>query len=420
MKINLKNFEYKLLCLLLIYIPFHYYICELFLRGTNIDNVIRDVVIGILLIISLRKKIKLKHGFVVGLGICILCLYAFFSYLFYSYPGTFNILRTYVIPIFIFYVSAKIELSEMQFVTIHRIIYFGLAIIAVYGFFQAFILGDDFIISLGYPQNEGYLAGSSYYIGGFFGYQRVVGTFISPNVCGVILAIGLAALIFNNIIQEKRKKILIFGLVLGLLGTFSRSAILAFLISYLFAWLINRKKIKFRPRKVFVAIGAVIIGILVLYFVDKYALNHLFSRMLQSSFSGLLNSTDTSAQKHWEDLWQPLDNVLKNPFGRGFGNNGPMAVSYSNMANTVESSFYLMCYEVGIIGAIICFIPYFAVIIDTVKNRKNKYFAPACVSIICLFTYILLPNIQTYEIIFYFYLFMGLYYNRSVKKIFVQ
>ena len=61
------------------------------------------------------------------------------------------------------------------------------------------------------------------------------------------------------------------------------------------------------------------------------------------------------------------------------------------------------------------------VVIDTVKNKNTcNYFVPAAVSIAVFFTYLLLPNVQTFEILFYSYMYIGFYYNSSVRKIYLS
>lgn len=420
MKIKLRNFEHKLLYLLLMYMPLHYYICEVFLKRMNIDNIFRDIVIIFLFVLSLRKNIKIKNSAIIGFGIIIMVIFSIISIVFLSLPGTFNILRTYIVPMLIFFVVSKMNIFENEFIKINRIVYIGVAIIGVYGFVQAFLLGDDFLINIGYPQNGGFLASSSYYIGGFFGYQRNVGTFVSPNVCGAVIAIALAVLIFNNYYaREKEKSYCIVALVLGGLSTFSRSSMVAFIGACFVIFTLKGSMRKIRKKTVLTVLFGMVIVILLFYFIDTFFLNQLFSRMLKSSFTGMFNLTDTSAQKHLEDLYMPLQNILQHPFGLGFGNNGPMALTYNSDANAVESSFYLISYEIGILGAVLYFIPYFLVIIHTVINRQYKYYAPACISIICLITYFFLPNVQTYEIVFYAFLYMGLYYNRSVRTLFM-
>lgn len=104
-----------------------------------------------------------------------------------------------------------------------------------------------------------------------------------------------------------------------------------------------------------------------------------------------------------------------------FGLNGPMAEEFITNPTKVESSFYLMKYELGSLGALLYFSPYFAIIIKTVFNRKHyPYFVPAAVSIAILTSYIFLPNVQTFEVPFYCFLFMGLYENPSVKQLYTD
>ena len=137
-----------------------------------------------------------------------------------------------------------------------------------------------------------------------------------------------------------------------------------------------------------------------------------------SSFSRMLNGTDLSTQQHIKDLYEPLRIIALNPFGRGFGNNGPMAVEFSSLSQNVESSFYLMMYEMGPICGLFPILPYLVIIRKTYRQRKtNIFFAPAAISVTCLFTYLLLPNIQTYEILFFCYAYFGLYTNRYVGEL---
>lgn len=138
MTVKVRIIEYRILCLLLIYMPFHLYICELLIKKTNIDNILRDVLILFLFILSLKKKRYTRQSFIVGVGIATIAAYAILSYLIYSYPGTFNIARTYIVPILIFYAVSKMDFSLNEIKSIHHIICIESALIALYGFFQAF------------------------------------------------------------------------------------------------------------------------------------------------------------------------------------------------------------------------------------------------------------------------------------------
>ena len=417
-----RDMAYSLFLVLLMYMPFHYYICELLLPMISVDNLLRDVIIVVLfirIVATLKIRINYMWGFVT-LNILILTVSALLSYAMYAYQGTFNILRTYVIPSLMFFICANLKLDKKRLANIHNIICVELALLAIYGFIQAFFLGDDFLIRLGYPNENGYLGSSSYYINGFWGKQRVVATFISPNICGVVLAIGLCVILFGKLdIQKKWKKLIIISLIIGLLGTLSRSAIVGMLFVIIFYMFVQKTCNRISLNKIIMIIVIACIMVLSIIAIDNYYLDGLFGRMLQSSIKGVLSMEDTSAVKHWQDLFEPIQIVFEHPFGLGFGNNGPMALSNSDTANAVESSIYVMMYEVGIVGGLLYFVPYIMIIVNTLKNRKYKYYLPACVLAVCIITFCLLPNVQTYEILFYAHLFMGLYCNPDVKRIYL-
>lgn len=420
MKLKIRIDDYRVLCTLLFYIPLHFYICELLMPNVKIDNLIRDVVILLFALRYFCKNLKQSSiGVWITCGCLILIIYALFSALVFKYGGALNALRTYLVPMLIFYVTSNIRLQSYEFEKIHRLFYMELAVIAVYGFFQAFFLGDDFLVQIGYPSLNGRLASSSFYINGFFGYQRATGTFSSPNTCGLIISFAMASLFFNNCLRkEKHFKYIVFCLLIGLLGTLSRSSILGTIVAFFVVWVISGGLKKVKPHTMFISISICIVGFICVYIVDLTALDGLLSKMLFSSFSGAFSLTDLSAKKHLADLIEPLKIIFEHPLGLGFGNNGPMAILNTQTANVVESSVYLMMYEIGILGAIVYFVPYVALIVKTCLNRRYKYYVPVCVVVSCFVSYIFLPNVQTFEVLFYVYFFMGLYYNKSVKELY--
>lgn len=414
---NISTLEYCLLSFLLVLMPLHYYICEILLRDIKFDNVLRDIIIILLVGLTLvRNRWKInKNGLFIALICIVLVSFASVSYVVQNIPGTWNVLRTYMVPMLIYYVSSKIKLNRKQFDKIHRLIVYELAIISVYGFFQAFFLGDQFLIALGYPSFGGNLSATSYYINGFFGYQRSVGTFVSPNTCGVLLSFAMCILIFGDFgINHRKKNILMIMLGIGLLATFSRTAIFGLLIS-MFVMYIYKYKKKVNKKKLYKIFLIVILLSGMVLMIDRFFLGGLFMRMLNSSISGMFLRTDASTVKHLEDLVEPLEMVLSHPFGLWFGKNGPMAIEVVSFANTVESSIYLMLYEVGLFFGLMYFIPYIKVIIHTVKN-KSKYCIAASISLVSLITFLFLPNVQTYEILFYIFFFIGLYDNYYVGE----
>lgn len=411
-----------IMCLLFL-VPFHYYLCELILNSSRLDNLLRDAIIIVLFFITYRNmRISTDK---IGRYI-ILADVACFFFLFLSIitsgqaSGKINIFRTYCIPSLAYFIFQKISFSSRELKKILSGYVILMAIISVYGVVASFVLGESYLIGRGYPSQDGHLAGSSYYINYFFGYPRNMGVFVGPNTAGVLFSFAICVLLFSGkYIEIKQKKTVLLVLVVGLLSTFSRSAIFGLLLSIIFVkFFLERKRLKITKKKLLVTFAVVISFLIGVTVIDKLFLNQLFSRMLMSSFSRMLNGTDLSTQQHIKDLYEPLRIVALNPFGRGFGNNGPMSVEFSSLSQNVESSFYLMMYEMGPICGLLPFLPYLVIIHKTYKQRKtNLFFAPAAISVTCLFTYLLLPNIQTYEILFFCYAYFGLYTNRCVVEL---
>lgn len=413
---------YECLCLLLFYMPFHYYICECMIKSTKLDNSFRDIIIVIMFIATLLiTKCKVgKRDTLVLVNCVVLLVFATCSIILHDYPGTINILRTYFVPQMIFIICSRLKITEKQYSHINKIVVVELAMIAIYGAFQAFVLGDKFLIKLGYPNNGYYLNSASYYISGFFGYQRSVGTFVSPNICGVIVAMAICVYIFSDLLFIKRKKIVLFCLIVGLIATFSRSAIVGLVLSVLIVNNLSGRKMHVTKKVIVIGISSIVVGCMSIIYIDLRYFDGLFGDMVIRSLTSAFDKTDPSAAAHMDNLIEPLSEIFGHPLGFGFGNNGPMALDYASTAKVVESSFYLMIYDLGLVFGIIFFAPYFCVIIDTIKNRKYKNFLPAAISIAVCFTYVLLPNVQTFEILFYSLMYIGFYYNSNIKTIYYK
>lgn len=415
----------KMLVIIIIFlVPIHYYICELFLDNSKFDNLLRDIIIFMLIFI-LYNNLKLKMD-VIGKWIIISDIVLFIFCILSIFidgqaSGKLNVLRTYCVPTLAYFIFRKINFSSRELKKILSTYIYLMSIVSIYGIIASFILGEEYLISLGYPSQEGHLAGSSYYINYFFGQPRNTGIFVGPNTAGVLFSFAICILLFTgDLIRRKHKRTLFIILTLGLLSTFSRSAIFGLVAAILFVRImLITKRVKKTRNEVLVTLPMIISLIVGTIVIDNFVLDGLFSRMLISTFTRMLNGTDLSTQQHIKDLYEPLLVVMSNPFGRGFGNNGPMAAEFSIRSQNVESSLYLMMYETGPLLGIFPFIPYFIIIYKTYKKKRNNdFYAAAAISITSLFTYLLLPNIQTYEILFFCYMIFGLYMNQHVISLF--
>lgn len=419
-----RRLTYKLLYVLVLFMPFHYYICELFIKGTSVDNLFRDILILSLFVFVVIRKGSIqtnKVGMLIVINSLILIVYASVSYLAWHYHGTFNVLRTYVVPMLIYFICASYKFTGAEFGKLQKMLVIEMAVIGLYGTFQAFILGDRFAIRLGYPSAAGHLSSSSFYIGGFFGYQRNTGTFVSPNICGAVLMTAFVI----HLLDSKRyvtrwRSLITLVLAVSMVATFSRSAMVGGLAGLLFYGIASGRitKVKKIGRKTFLVIAVAAVGLGVIWIADQKVLGGLFSRMVLSSWRTSVTGTDSSLQKHITDLFEPLGKVIEHPFGMGFGSNGPMSVALNPDARNVESSIYLMMYEIGIFPALLFFVPYIGVIISTLCRKKRKYYVPAVICMAYMIIYVILPSVQSFELIFYSFMYMGFYYNPSVRVIY--
>ncbi len=412
---------------LIAYMPFHYFLCELLLRGTGLDNIVRDVVIIALAMLCFftRENVTKPLNLSVGIGIGVLLVCGAASFLKYRLFPILNILRTYLVPMLVFYIARSVDFDRRRFYCLNRLLVAELAIIGVYGYFQAFFLGDDFLLAIGFPQNaEGELAGYSFYISHFFGHQRSVGTFVSPNFCGAVLAVAGCALCFTDDDMPFAQRFTLCAmLVLGMMATFSRSAILGFAVAVFFCW--GLRKSWRRITKKTVRCWLYILGVSAAFLLFDYLVfKSLFLRMFLSTLFRSFDGSDPSANAHMEHLLElPVSDGgaswLPGWMQSHFGINGPMAEEFLAAPYKVENAFYLMYRELGLPGTLLYFAPTFLLLVKTIRCRKDyPYFVPAAVAVMVLVGYVFLPNVQSFEIPFYLYLFMGFYDNRSVRALY--
>jgi len=334
-----------------------------------------------------------------------------------------NLARTYLVPTLIYYIIINIK-DEGGFIKkLEKIFIYMGVVLAVFGMVQAFVLGEEFLFALGYESNGQYLAGNTFYISHFYGEQRVVSTFSAPNICGLYFGMVILVL-FIRIKEIKYSKVLLAIMALGLLTTFSRSAILGTAVAIVVMFIAkNIKRIHFE-RSTMIKLVLCTVALVLGFFFVNYKLDGLITDMLKSSVMSIVKKTDASASKHLEDLILPLKTIAENPLGLGFGNNGPMVREYFSDANLVESSIYLLAYDFGIIGAIIFMAPYIicaARIVlsiyikvtnryegSSAESKRECYKIPGALSILLLVVSLLLPSLQTFEILFVFFLFLGI------------
>ena len=405
-KIGKFQIDFALLIILLILMPMHTLIFARMLANYKFFNLWRDFIIIFLASFSINGRIKNNiFDFSLLLSIVFIIFYSFCS----GRMAALNVARTYCVPILIFFYTRNRKFSYKEYGTIIRTLMYTATIIAVWGLFQAFVLGPEIMFKLGYEHNGNRFTSTSFYINGWT-QQRVIGTFSSPNACGAFFAVMIVLLVnFRNKVENRKLFwICITIITIGLLGTFSRSAWIGCLLGLLF---FNHKKIHFYKKNArFILVGVIFFS-LVLVFLSGTSMYKTMHDMLVDHIGNTIKQQDTSFAYHLQQLYTPIREIIKHPLGLGFGTNGSMALAYLPVEQThqVESSLWLMTYELGIIGVFVYFFPYTYILVHFGREKSNEL--ASCAAKICLctlMTYLVLPSVQNFEAPFYVMLFAGM------------
>jgi len=412
MKIKKYNFDVILFFILITFMPLHNLVFSKILGDIKILSLWRDAIILYLFVFSTKMKIR-KNAMEIGIAIsmAVILLFAVAS----GSVSSYNIARTYCIPLLIFFYTSRKKFLAREFDAIVKIMVIIAIGVSIWGLVQAFIIGPEIMFKLGYSNAGGRFASTSFYINGWT-QQRVIGTFSSPNGCGAYFA---CMLIFLFCVEDRIKnKYLFLGafciIGLGLIGTFSRSAWIGCFIGIICCGAIKIKKIK---KKNFQILLIVIVFLLLL--LIPLSETGMLSKMFAMVFSHIgktVSKEDASFAYHLQQLYKPFFDLVGHPFGLGFGTNGSFALGHLAVEDThqVESSIWVMAYELGMIGALVYYFPYLYIILHFYKEKKDRIIRCAVGICICiLLIYCCLPSVQSYEQPFYVMLFAGFAMKKS-------
>lgn len=408
-------------------IALHYMFITIILNDNLLVKFWKETVIIILLLdtMSLRVVKKSKMGFYID--------YSGIAFLFFivsllgasiimtdTFIKSIFIVRLYIIPILVYYIAKNNSIFTKTVVS--KIVKFSLAfysIIALWGIFQALVLGDDFLINLGYPLKYAGRLRDSYYFGGFGDFQRVVSTFANTNVFGAVMGILIVVVVFNPTLVEKLrgKKYCLFILILAFVLTFSRSNWLSMILIICISNLKNRKLLKN------ILLLLLLFTFIILIYNQISGVN-IFA-MFQDYVMNTITMKDSSAAGRsgiWKEAFLAF---INSPFGIGLGNVGMASANLSGEMKVVgESSYFAILLDTGIQGALSYFIALVCNFYATIKykynnNCANNYLKTVKYIIIYLMIMFLFSNhIYDLEIMIITFFFIGLGRNKEFLRSF--
>ncbi|HCM85212.1 MULTISPECIES: O-antigen ligase family protein [Enterococcus] len=411
----------RLINLLLILMPYHYYICDVIFKNFTFLNLWRDFLIILIFISSIAICIKNDYRIKISFTDVSLLLFSVITvcYIIISQniSVSLTIGRVYLIPILVYFSCKFCRYTKEEFISLLKALFINTTVISFFGIFQAFILGQDFLININFVGNGAKYLPDSFYLGGLFGQQRVNGTFVAPNTFGLYLSIMIVTFLFTKESLVKRLNTFFsLGMVImfiALVGTFSRTAWISTLVTIVFFSVIEDK---LKLKKILRAIVSIVVVVLLIIILDNVLFDSLIVNTVQHLWQFTFSKKDPSLNGHINSVYDSIEKVINHPLGLGFGQNGPKAANFIMDSNKTESTYFLMNFEVGFLGALLYFIPFVQTAIKGLYKKEDfsiEGFIPK-VSFVCLIAFLTLPFSQDYEIMVFAFFFLGIYHARNV------
>ena len=406
--------------LLTIFMPMHPFIFALIDSKTLI--LWRDIVCLLaLFIVIIHRHGKLKDNTIAR---CLLLSWIvgwIHAFIFHDSSMSLNIwlntYRVYFMPSLVYFVMLNTKFSNLQIKKIKTVFLYECFSICVFGIIQQWFIGQDFIQFMGYRRVSITFA---------YGIQRNIGLFSSANIMGVYLIFGI--IICLELIENGKKRfdrVVLGTLVAGLVFTISLSSYLAFIIILLVRTVMIDGISSRAIRRIFKYVGVLFALICILLIWDKiFFESKMFEQMLKRvkeislvvTADNMLSITDISAAEHLNSLISGF-NIMKNNFwGVGFST-GTFMVSnkISDAKYTVESSLFTILFDFGIIAGIIYYIPFLYASVKS-YNRNISVQSARLMFLAILIVFIFLPIVQSYELRYFLFLFLGLSRNELYYK----
>lgn len=329
-------------------------------------------------------------------------------------------LRIFAEPFAVFYLARSVRISMAAARRyLKYMFYLGVAI-SMWAIFQAAVLGDQFLVDMGYKNAYGRLY-TAFYVSGFQ-FQRAAGTFSSPNTFGLyiqaMIMLGVYLYRHRNILGKKRYFLSMIVLLSALQYSFSRSSWLALTVSML-AFIV----IKMDPKKV-AGIAAKTLIILVVLVTAVYALAPDLLETMATYAANTFTLRDSSAQGHMASWSESYQFMTANPFGIGLGMSGPRAgVRGSGVLNS-ENSFFIVTFDLGVFGVflytliMLMLVALLFAVVNRAKDADSKRFRMVALSIFIgqVIAWNFLPFIHELEATVVLFFLAGLALNRSVEN----
>lgn len=418
-----------LLAILLLLLPYHTMLTYVIGDTIPVIRFWKEGIIGILFILFLIKIFQdyrqTKSLYKPNVFERILIVYIIIEFIYICISNNMYqavyIGRIYFMPLLLVPVVRCMEFTENYFQKLLKLVMANTALLSLWGLIQCQFLGDGFLMKLGYPTTTKWgplRLNDEFYIARLGNFQRLVSTFAAPNTCGLYLAIVLLVTLFmykKLNINKVFVSVTVGLMAAALIVTFSRTAWIATCAGLM---IYSFNMIKWTKKKLLCVIKATGMILLAFIILDGIFLSFDISMAIIHLVVSTINGNDSSVNGHIDSLVASVENIFNYPLGMGMGENGPRALVFMKKPNLTESAYFLMTYEVGIIGSIVYFGSYVKVLYDNIREfrrrRNSRRLFISSVILIIMTGFISLPFVQDFEILVYVFVVMALQYNLSV------
>lgn len=383
------------------------------------------LVIAALTLLIIRKILKNDFSLsiieIFGFLYLSLCVFYIFNsdVSMVPYITIFTIFRSFILPIIFVEVGKLLELSTEELKKLFKII-ISISLISIgIGVVECIIPVDKFwngFLNLyGYLTNikglqedlaGGFIKNIPGNFWGYVGIRRMAGTFASPLALGYYLIVPLL-LVFAY--KFKRRSLIVIFLLIGLLLTETRAAIIAVALGFLLYYLKLRNLFSLKFSKYFILgsmlLSGFLIGAISVPKTSKFVIDTLTAR--EGRIIGHIESLKKSISVAPESIF----------IGKGFGTAGSWATLQGSKIVTGggENVYFAMWYQISSFGAILFLGWWFLILIRMnklyyqLKNSqwRNVVRAIICLNIVYFLTGIISEQILTFTSVAHFWILTG-------------
>lgn len=222
-------------------------------------------------------------------------------------------------------------------------------VVILFGIMQATVLPADFLRHFGYGPDT---IRAVQVVDQKADYQRIASTLRGANQLGAYLVLIIAALAGLVLRTSSRRWLYVLGLTASsglLVMTFSRSALLGAVAAI--SWLVWQSIGSRRTRKLLALAAA---AALILFALTGYLLrdNNVFQNTILHTDENSASSLSSNAG-HVQAAQAGVQDIIRQPFGRGVGTAGPASVYNAAPARIAENYYLQIGQEAGLAGILL-------------------------------------------------------------------